>query len=199
MREDRTEPRPLGSGPAGPLAARGKNRSLTVAARKHAESTELRTPVSGARAFCHGPQLAVLLAVLFAAFFATHGFAAQDSAAAKKKTSASKQIARKSSTSKKTASRRRSKSSKKSRAVYRRPVQQQPTADRFKEIQQALAAKGYFGGPVDGNWGADSVDALKRFQRDQNLTDDGKIGSLSLIALGLGPKRSAAVQPPASP
>jgi hypothetical protein len=34
------------------------------------------------------------------------------------------------------------------------------------------------------------VDALKRFQREQNLTEDGKIGSLSLIALGLGPKRT---------
>jgi hypothetical protein len=32
---------------------------------------------------------------------------------------------------------------------------------------------------------------LRRFQREQNLGDDGKIGSLSLIALGLGPKRSA--------
>jgi len=33
------------------------------------------------------------------------------------------------------------------------------------------------------------VDALKRFQHDQSLIEDGKIGSLSLIALGLGPKR----------
>jgi hypothetical protein len=32
---------------------------------------------------------------------------------------------------------------------------------------------------------------LKRFQREQNLPDDGKIGSLSLIALGLGPKRAS--------
>ena len=33
------------------------------------------------------------------------------------------------------------------------------------------------------------MDALKRFQHDQNLPEDGKVGSLSLIALGLGPKR----------
>lgn len=65
------------------------------------------------------------------------------------------------------------------------------------EIQQALAEKGYFGGTVDGNWGADSVDALKRFQREQNLTDDGKLGSLSLIALGLGPKRIEQTEKPA--
>lgn len=52
--------------------------------------------------------------------------------------------------------------------------------------------KGYFQGPVDGAWNPGSVDALKRFQKDQNLDPDGKIGSLSLIALGLGPKRGVA-------
>ena len=72
---------------------------------------------------------------------------------------------------------------------------QQPTPERYKEIQAALAAKGYFTGEPDGNWGPVSVDALRRFQHDQNLTEDGKIGSLSLIALGLGPKR----EPPAEP
>jgi len=76
------------------------------------------------------------------------------------------------------------------------PRQQQPTAERYKEIQQALADRGYFNRPPDGQWGPDSVEALKRFQREQNLTDDGKIGSLSLIALGLGPKRAAVDQTP---
>jgi peptidoglycan hydrolase-like protein with peptidoglycan-binding domain len=74
----------------------------------------------------------------------------------------------------------------------RPPSQQQPTTDRYKEIQQALATKGYFEGPVDGAWNPGSVEALKRFQKDQNLDPDGKIGSLSLIALGLGPKRGVA-------
>ena len=71
----------------------------------------------------------------------------------------------------------------------------QPTPERYREIQQALTEKGYFGGAADGNWGPESVDALKRFQHDQNLTEDGKIGSLSLIALGLGPKRDPAPIP----
>ena len=79
---------------------------------------------------------------------------------------------------------------------YRRSYQQAPTADRYKEIQQALAEKGYFKGSVDGNWGADSVDALKRFQAEQSLDPDGKVGSLSLIALGLGPKRLTAQSNP---
>ena len=59
------------------------------------------------------------------------------------------------------------------------------------EIQQALADKGFYEGPVDGNWTAACTEALKRFQADQNLAPDGKLGSLSLIALGLGPKRDS--------
>lgn len=73
-----------------------------------------------------------------------------------------------------------------------RSYQQAPTADRYKEIQQALASKGYLQGEPTGQWGPDSADALKRFQTTQNLTPDGKINSLSLIALGLGPKRLSA-------
>ena len=63
------------------------------------------------------------------------------------------------------------------------------TTAALTEIQQALATRGYFKTEPDGNWGPASIDALKRFQHDQNLAKDGKIGSLSLIALGLGPKR----------
>jgi peptidoglycan hydrolase-like protein with peptidoglycan-binding domain len=80
-------------------------------------------------------------------------------------------------------------SSKQVAARYRRSTQREPAPDRYQEIQQSLADKGYFAGPVNGTWGPDSVEALKRFQRDQNIGDDGKLGSLSLIALGLGPKR----------
>jgi hypothetical protein len=80
-------------------------------------------------------------------------------------------------------------------AAPRRPGQQQPTAERYKEIQEALSSRGYFSGPVDGTWGMDSSDALRRFQHDQNLPEDGKIGSLSLIALGLGPRRTARNDP----
>ena len=84
-----------------------------------------------------------------------------------------------------------------------RSYQQIPTPERYKEIQDALASKGYFHGESTGEWGPESTDALKRFQADQNLMPDGKIGSLSLIALGLGPKRLSARSdssaPPAPP
>jgi peptidoglycan hydrolase-like protein with peptidoglycan-binding domain len=82
-------------------------------------------------------------------------------------------------------------------ASHRAP--QQPSPERYKEIQQALSSKGYFTSEPDGNWGSASVDALKRFQRDQKLVEDGKIGSLSLIALGLGPKRDPAPPQKAEP
>ena len=75
-----------------------------------------------------------------------------------------------------------------------------PTPDRYREIQSALAAKGYLK-PEDatGTWNSSSADALKKFQSEQNLESNGKINSLSLIALGLGPHRdsSAATPPPA--
>ena len=58
------------------------------------------------------------------------------------------------------------------------------------EIQQALAARGFLQSTPTGTWDAASIDALKRFQGEQNLPPTGKITSLSLIALGLGPKRN---------
>jgi hypothetical protein len=76
--------------------------------------------------------------------------------------------------------------------------QTHPTDERYKEIQQALADKGYYKGQVDGQWNADSVDSLKRFQTDHQITNDGKINSLSLIQLGLGPKRDAGSTVPAA-
>jgi Putative peptidoglycan binding domain len=82
----------------------------------------------------------------------------------------------------------------------RRSSQQAPTPDRYKEIQQALVSKGYLHSEPNGQWGADSAEALKRFQTDQNLTPDGKLNSLSLIAMGLGPKRmTAQTHPQPSP
>lgn len=67
-----------------------------------------------------------------------------------------------------------------------------PSPDRYREIQQALATKGYLQPEqATGAWDQNSTDALKRFQAEQNLEPSGKINSLSLIALGLGPKHDA--------
>jgi opacity protein-like surface antigen len=92
-------------------------------------------------------------------------------------------------------------------AAPRRPVttwrnrQAVPTPERYKEIQEALASKGYLQ-PEDasGHWDQASIEALKKFQADEKLDSTGKLNSLSLIALGLGPKYEApAAATPAMP
>ena len=100
----------------------------------------------------------------------------------------------------------RSRHAKSKRASHKRgpSYQLHPDPQRYQEIQKALADRGYFKGTVNGEWGDDSVDALKRFQADQKLPDDGKINSLSLTGLGLGPKHNGssvtpAVQPSSVP
>ena len=95
-------------------------------------------------------------------------------------------------------------------AVSRPPApsyQLHPDDDRYADIQRALTDRGYFKGDANGKWGDDSMDALRRFQEDQKFADaDGKINSLSLIGLGLGPKHGSilnvapqAVAPTAAP
>jgi len=98
------------------------------------------------------------------------------------------------STPKKTTSRRTGRRTLTAHAARPRtrsawhPAQTAPTPERYKEIQQALVQKGYLHGEPSGRWDQDSIDALRRFQHDQNLDASGKLDSLSLIALGLGPK-----------
>ena len=98
-------------------------------------------------------------------------------------TTAKKPAARSSSSSKK--------SSKKKPVQSWRTGQQQPAPERYRGIQEALIGRGYLEGPATGEWGPESVEALKKFQLGQNLKGDGKLDSLSLIALGLGPRRTA--------
>ena len=85
------------------------------------------------------------------------------------------------------------------RAPPRPSYQLHPDPERYQQIQQALADRGYFKGQVNGQWGDDSVDALKRFQTDQKLPDDGKISAPALIGLGLGPTHNGSPVTPAAP
>jgi len=129
--------------------------------------------------------------VALCAALAIGAWAAPQTSTTKKKTTAAKSTTSKTA---KTVTTKRpvTTAKKKAPVVARRPLQ--PSTERLKEIQQALASKGYFKSEPDGTWGPASIEALKRFQHDQNLVEDGKIGSLSLIALGLGPKREPAVE-----
>lgn len=111
------------------------------------------------------------------------------------------------STAKHTSSHSRSRRRRSRRHVAARPsFQLHPDPERYKQIQQALADRGFFKGDVNGVWGHDSVDALQRFQTARNITDnDGKINALSLNALGLGAKHEggglalSSTPPPPSP
>ena len=90
---------------------------------------------------------------------------------------------------------------KTSKKPARAKSQSTPSTDRYKQIQEALASKGYLSqDQANGQWGDASVDALKRFQADQKIESTGRINSLSLIALGLGPKHEATpAGPPPTP
>jgi hypothetical protein len=119
-------------------------------------------------------------------------------AATPSRTTASRPAATKAGSKTTTAARRGKKGPPAKRVTWRNR-QLAPTPERYKEIQEALAAKGYLKlEDATGTWTPASVDALKKFQAGQNLDSTGKINSLSLIALGLGPKREPmAPKPPA--
>jgi hypothetical protein len=112
-------------------------------------------------------------------------------AQSKKSTSSTKKTSTKKSTAKTTASKKSKKGAPK--GVTWRNRQTAPAPERYKEIQDALVAKGFLK-PEDANgtWGPTSVDALRQFQASQSIEANGKINSLSLIALGLGPKYETA-------
>jgi hypothetical protein len=115
-----------------------------------------------------------------------HGNQTAKKRTSKKQTTGRQASGHKKKGAKSTDKRRASSSGERS---SRRMSQRAPTPERYKEIQQALMQRGYLTGVATGVWDARSVDAMKRFQKDQNLTQTGKPSGLALIALGLGPKR----------
>jgi hypothetical protein len=94
----------------------------------------------------------------------------------------------------------RGKSAITKKATTWRNRQLSPTSDRYREIQQALVSKGYLqADQATGVWDQNSMDAMKRFQSEQNIDASGKLNSLSLIALGLGPRHDAPAAAAAAP
>ncbi len=64
--------------------------------------------------------------------------------------------------------------------------QASPTPERYKEIQQALAEKGYLKSEPNGVWDADPSAALAQFQTDRKLTPTGKLELRHRLDRGLG-------------
>jgi len=142
------------------------------------------------------------LIAVFAGSLALSQTAAPATATKKKTTSVNKKTAATSNAKSAKNSSAKKKTAARKKAVAGPPRQLAPTADRYREIQQALADKGYLKSEPNGIWDDQSAEALKQFQTDQHLSPTGKISALSLIDLGLGPKppdAPAVVPNPPSP
>jgi len=107
-----------------------------------------------------------------------------------------KSVKGKKASGRKTVVSRKSRSSRRATAKAQPARQAAPSSERYKEIQEALVAKGYMTTPPNGQWDENSQDAMRKFQSAQNLSVSGKLSSRSIIALGLGAP-SAAVPPAA--
>ena len=55
------------------------------------------------------------------------------------------------------------------------------TGEAVRELQQALKGLGYDPGPVDGQFGARTEDAVKAFQTAQGIAADGIVGDVTWI------------------
>ena len=64
--------------------------------------------------------------------------------------------------------------------------QKAPTADRIREIQDALSREGALDGKPSGKWDATTIEAMKKFQEKNGLSPTGKIDAVTLEKLGLG-------------
>lgn len=58
-------------------------------------------------------------------------------------------------------------------------------AATIRSVQQALNDRGYNAGPVDGNYGTATQDAVRRFQQTAGLPATGELGRPTLTALGV--------------
>ena len=56
-------------------------------------------------------------------------------------------------------------------------------------IQRQLSKRGYYKGPIDGDFGDSSRTALRHFQKDNRLKDTGRIDEPTLKALGFTDRR----------
>jgi hypothetical protein len=139
-------------------------------------------------------------ALVLVALLAVPGFAAQHKSSRHVAAKPAHTAAAAKSGVRSTHRRGRSKAARTARGAKSRQTwrtgQMAPAPERYKEIEEALVARGYSSQAPDGIWGPQWADSLKRFQQDQKLEPTGKLNSLSLITLGLGPRREPALAAP---
>jgi peptidoglycan hydrolase-like protein with peptidoglycan-binding domain len=59
------------------------------------------------------------------------------------------------------------------------------SSEQVKSVQQALQGKGMDPGPIDGIMGPKTMAALKAFQKDQKLTESGRLDDQTREKLGV--------------
>lgn len=69
---------------------------------------------------------------------------------------------------------------------YSNQVVNVATTSQNKQVQQKLKDLGYYNGAIDGIFGTQTINAVKKFQRDYGLKVDGIVGRNTLNKLGLG-------------
>ena len=70
-------------------------------------------------------------------------------------------------------------------AVQTAVLRQGSKGGEVKEVQRRLKQWGYYSGSVDGIYGKQTVEAVKRFQKKNGLTPDGIAGKATYAALGM--------------
>ncbi|MCD7872465.1 MAG: peptidoglycan-binding protein [Clostridiales bacterium] len=66
------------------------------------------------------------------------------------------------------------------------------SGSEVKQIQKKLQELGYYNGSIDGIFGSETQNAVKKFQRNVGITVDGIAGSKTMLYLGLGGSSSSA-------
>jgi murein L,D-transpeptidase YcbB/YkuD len=62
------------------------------------------------------------------------------------------------------------------------------TSNKMMEIQKALQAAGFYNGPIDGNMGPNTMEAVGAYQKSKGLPADGYITVETVQALGINPQ-----------
>ncbi len=90
---------------------------------------------------------------------------------------------------------RKSRVRRTSRTSWRHRGQQSIKTDRAREIQEALIRENYLDGEADGVWGPESQAAMAHYQEDNGWQSKVVPDARALIKLGLGPDRTAVINP----
>ena len=66
-----------------------------------------------------------------------------------------------------------------------KPVAQELSNEKVRQVQQALQSKGHDVGPIDGMYGPRTASALREFQRAQGMSPSGRMDHETLASLGV--------------